>query len=359
MLDGAIMYNNILLIPALNPDDSFITYVRELRCAGFSRIVAVDDGSREDLKYIFATLRDEYGCELITHPVNLGKGRALKDGFLYINEKYGEYDDYRGIITADSDGQHTVADVIKLNNLLDGADTPTLFLGSRDFDLDIVPQKSKKGNKITSRVFKLLYGKHIGDTQTGLRAISRGLVDEYAHLDGDRFEYEMNMLIYATRAKHNIVEEPIETVYINNNSETHFRPFVDSFKIYKLILGGFFKFAMSSILSMLLDQGLANLLFYLVFKNGYLAKGIARLFSAVFNFTLNRKVVFKSNKDARGQAVRYGILAVCQLAASAILVGLLTEICKVTWLFTIFSIVVDTLLFLISYRIQDAWVFKK
>ena len=353
------MYNNILLIPALNPDEDFIKYVKELREAGFSRIVAVDDGSREDLKYIFATLRDEYGCDLLTHEVNLGKGRALKDGFLYINEKYGQYDDYKGIITADSDGQHTVPDVIKLNALLDSAETPTLFLGSRNFDLDIVPQKSKKGNKLTSRVFKLFYGKHIGDTQTGLRAISRGLVDEYAHLEGDRFEYETNMLIYATRAKHPIVEEPIETVYINNNSETHFRPIVDSFKIYKLLLGSFFKFAIVSVVSMLLDQGLANLLFYLVFKNGYLAKGIARLFSAVFNFAMNRKVVFRADGDAKGQAARYAILAVCQLAISTVTVGLLTSIVEAKWLFTVFSLVVDTVLFIASYKIQDKWVFKK
>ena len=353
------MYNNILLIPALNPDEGFIKYVRDLREAGFSRIVAVDDGSREDLKYIFATLRDEYGCDLITHEVNKGKGKALKNGFLYINEKYGKFDDYKGVITADSDGQHTVPDVIKLNNLLDAAETPTLFLGSRNFDLDIVPQKSKKGNKITSRVFKLFYGKHIGDTQTGLRAISRGLVDEYAHLEGDRFEYETNMLIYATRAKHPIIEEPIETVYIDNNSETHFRPIVDSFKIYKLLLGSFFKFAIVSIASMLLDQSLANLLYYIVLKNAYLAKGIARLFSAVFNFAMNRKVVFKADADAKGQALRYALLAVCQLGLSTLIVGLLTSLVEAKWLFTVFSIVVDTVLFLVSYKVQDVWVFKK
>ncbi len=353
------MYNNVLLIPALNPDEDLIKYVRELRSAGFARILVVDDGSREDVKYIFSALRDEYGCDLITHEKNLGKGKALKDGFLFAQKEYGECDDYRGIITADSDGQHTVSDVIKLNDLLDKAQEPTLFLGCRNFDLDIVPQKSKKGNKITTRVFKLLYGKHISDTQTGLRAITRGLIHEYAQLDGDRFEYEMNMLIYATRAKHNIVEQSIETVYINNNSETHFRPFVDSFKIYRLILGGFFRFAMSGILSMLLDQGLANLLFYLVLKNGYLAKGIARLFSAVFNFTLNRKVVFRSDDDAKGQAVRYAILAACQLVCSAVLVGLLTQLCRIDWLFSVFSIVVDTVLFFISYRVQDTWVFKK
>ncbi len=354
------MYNNILLIPALNPDETFIEYVKELREAGFHRIVAVDDGSRAELKYIFETLRDKYGCDLLTHEVNMGKGRALKDGFLFIDQKYGGFDDYKGVITADSDGQHTVADVIKLNCLLDGAQTPTLFLGSRNFDLEIVPVKSKKGNKITSRVFKLLYGKHIGDTQTGLRAISRPLVCEYAELDGDRFEYEMNMLIYATREKHNIVEEPIQTVYINNNSETHFRPFADSFKIYKLILGGFLKFTVSSLLSMLLDQGLANLLFYTVLcKNPIAAKALARVVSAVFNFSLNRRVVFKSKNAQKTQSLRYAVLAVCQLVLSATLVGALTLLFSdIEWLFTVFSIVVDTLLFIISYRIQQAWVFR-
>ncbi len=355
------MYNNILLIPALNPDEDFIKYVKELREAGFWRIVAVDDGSREDLKYIFATLRDEYGCDLITHEVNLGKGRALKDGFLYINEKYGQFDDYKGIITADSDGQHTVPDVIKLNNLLDSAKTPTLFLGSRNFDLDIVPQKSKKGNKITSRVFKLFYGKHIGDTQTGLRAISRGLVCEYAHLDGDRFEYETNMLIYATRDKHPIVEEPIETVYINNNSETHFRPFVDSFKIYKLLLGSFLRFSVVAILSFLLDNAIANLLYYFAFGavTVYLPNIIARLFSAVFNFSMNRKVVFKAGSDTKGQAIRYTLLAVCQLALSTAILALIGIFFKESWGYSLFKPIVDTVLFIISYRVQDAWVFKK
>ena len=354
------MYNNILLIPALNPDDRFIEYVKQLRDAGFYRIVAVDDGSREDLKYIFNTLRDEYSCDVIEHPVNLGKGKALKDGFEFIEKKYGGCDDYKGVITADSDGQHTVADVISLNCKLDDADTPCLFLGSRNFDLDIVPMKSKKGNKITSRVFKLLYGKHIGDTQTGLRAISRDYAVQYSTLDGDRFEYEMNMLIYATRKKHNIVEIPIETVYIDNNSESHFRPFADSFKIYKLILGNFFLFAISSVLSMLVDQGLANLLFYVVFHHAFAAKAVARVISAVFNFTLNRNVVFKADGNGGAHAVKYTLLAVCQLLVSSLAVWGLTALTPdAPWLFSVFSIVVDTFLFAASYKIQQKWVFGK
>jgi len=354
------MYNNILLIPALNPDERFIEYVKQLRSAGFCRIVAVDDGSREDLKYIFDALRDEYSCDVIVHPINLGKGKALKDGFEFIEKKYGGYDDYKGVITADSDGQHTVADVINLNCKLDEADAPALFLGSRNFDLDIVPMKSKKGNKITSRVFKLLYGKRIGDTQTGLRAISREYVLEYAALDGDRFEYEMNMLIYATRAKHNIIEIPIETVYIANNSESHFRPFADSFKIYKLILGSFLLFMASSILSMLVDQGLANLMFYLVLHHAFAAKAIARLGSAVFNFTLNRKVVFKAKGKGGAYAARYALLCVCQLIVSSLAVwGLTSLFPDAPWLFTVFSLAVDTVLFAASYKIQQAWVFGK
>lgn len=354
------MYNNILLIPSLNPDRSLIDYVEKLTSAGFHRIVIVDDGSRDELKWIFTTLKEEYDCSLITHEVNCGKGKALKRGFAFIEEEYGACADYHGVITADSDGQHTVTDVIKLNDLLDRAIEPTLFLGSRNFDLDIVPQKSKKGNKITSRVFKLLYGKYIGDTQTGLRAISREYAKEYSTLSGDRFEYEMNMLIYATRQRHNIVEESIETVYINNNSETHFRPFVDSVKIYRLILGGFFKYIISSVSSVLLDQGLANLFYFVILHEPFSSKALARIISAVFNFTMNRKLVFESKGKVGAEAVRYLILCVLQLIVSATSVWALTTMfSSVKWVFAVFSLLVDAVLALISFRIQSAWVFKK
>ena len=355
------MYNNVILIPALDPDESFVRYVGQLREAGCCRIVVVDDGSSTEKKHIFDTLGEQYGCDIITHAQNLGKGRSLKDGFLHIEKKYADYDDYKGVITADSDGQHTVSDVIKLSERLDSATDPTLFLGCRDFDLDIVPQKSKKGNKITSGVFKLLYGSYLSDTQTGLRAISRELALEYAHLKGERFEFETNMLIHATREHHSIIEVPIETVYIDNNSESHFRPVVDSVKIYKLLLAGVFKFTLSSILSTLIDQGLANVFFYLVFGGtfAFAAKAIARVVSATFNFLVNRNMVFKVKKKGDKQWLRYAVLVVCQLLVSSTAVWAITKMfSEIDWAFTVVSIAVDAVLFFASYTVQRKWVFR-
>ncbi len=355
------MYYNAVLIPALDPDVLLIDYVKDLRAAGFCRIIVINDGSRAEKTDIFKTLESELGCDVIVHEVNMGKGRALKDGFAFANEKYGEEEGYRGVICADSDGQHSVGDVIKLSDLLDSVSVPSLILGCRNFDLDFVPERSRKGNKITTFTFKLLYGKHISDTQTGLRGISRELADEYVTLDGDRFEYETNMLIYAVRRSHNIVEEPIETIYINNNSESHFRPFVDSFKIYKLLFAGVFKFFLSGVASMLLDQGLANLLFYVVFGSSFAfgAKAIARAVSALFNFTLNKNFVFKAKNDAGKQGVRYAVLCVLQLLVSSTAVWILTGLfAEVSWAFTLASLAVDAILFFFSYSIQQKWVFK-
>ena len=53
---------------------------------------------------------------------------------------------------------------------------------------------------------------------------------------GERFEYETNTLIECKEQEIPIVEETIETIYIDNNSESHFNPIKDSIRIYKLML---------------------------------------------------------------------------------------------------------------------------
>lgn len=267
----------------------------------------------------------------------------------------------KGIITADSDGQHLAEDVLGLSNALDEAKVETLFLGSRSFDYDFVPLKSKFGNKLTSGIFRLLYGKKIRDTQTGLRAISKELVWNYLDLSGERFEYEINMLIDAARRHTCVKELPIKTVYINQNSETHFDPIRDSWRIYKVIFSNFFKYVISSLSSSVLD--LAAFQFF-VWIFSFLQTNIAllvstvvaRIISSLFNFYVNKTVVFQKKSNGKMQLVKYYILCILQMSVSALaLVGVHTlfhgkELVE--------KIVVDGLLFLISYQIQRIWVFK-
>lgn len=356
------MYKNIIIIPALNPSTQRLKeYVSSLIENGCERILLIDDGSAEKCKWIFSCLEKYKEVRVFRHAVNLGKGRALKNAFNYILTEW-ETRDFAGVITVDSDGQHTIEDVIELQKELDRQKEPMLVLGTRDFDEPQVPFKSRYGNKITSNIFKLLYGVKLNDTQTGLRGIPIEYMLQYLDLDGERFEYEMNMLIFGAVHKHLMKQVKIKTVYFNNNSETHFRPFVDSVKIYKLIFMGFFKYLFASLSSAVIDL----VLFYIIIAvlvslkaatAIIIATVIARVISSLYNFMMNRNLVFKSEGNAWRQMFRYYILCFIQLCCSAGFVILFD--CMAGWNKTFEKLIVDSILFLISYQIQRIWVFKE
>ena len=351
--------NCLIVIPALNPSKELIQYVDTLLGHGYTHILTVDDGSREDCRFIFDEIEKKNGCEVLRHEVNMGKGRALKDAMLYYLENSLE-EELSGIITVDSDGQHTILDVNKVAEAMTG-NRDSLILGSRDFDSGNVPPKSKFGNKCTIVALKLFIGGSIKDTQTGLRGIPNSLIERFSTLHGDRFEYETVMLIDAIHSHVDIREVPIETVYINDNSETHFHPIKDSVRIYKVILGTFFKYTLSSLSSFLVDYGIFCGLIYALGKTDtpesrsiWIATVVARICSSMFNYTVNKKVVFKSNRGP-STLIMYYCLCVLQMAASAALVTLLNTTGFVPQLG---KIIVDTLLFIISFRIQKLLIFR-
>lgn len=351
----------VMLIPSLEPDDRLPAYLRRLMEAGFTRAVIIDDGSSEKYQPIFEELDAMEGVTVLHHEVNRGKGCALKTGFTYIRDNIPEAS---GVITADADGQHTVEDCWKLACALTD-NKRALYLGSRDFDLPDVPPKSRFGNKTTTLMFRLLYGQWLPDTQTGLRAFKREDLQFMIDVSGERFEYEMEMLIACARAKIPMIPITIQTVYENENEGTHFRPIRDSLRIYKVILGSFIKFMGASLASFLIDQGVFNLMDYVLLPllaiggdlKASLAVVIARCISAPCNFLMNRNLVFKFKQNTGRTALRYAILAVVIMGASAGIVGglkLLGMSDKLDWLA---KLVVDTALYLVSYSAQDKWVF--
>lgn len=357
-----IMYKNIVIIPALNPPCQRLKdYVLKLMECGCERILLVDDGSATEYKNIFSDLETYDAVRVFRHAINLGKGRALKDAFNYAVVEWG-MEDCSGVITVDSDGQHTVEDVVALQKELDIQTVPTLLLGTRDFDDPKVPFKSRYGNKITSGIFKLLYGIKLGDTQTGLRAIPKEYMVQYMDLSGERFEYEMNMLIFGAIHNHSMKQIKIQTVYFDNNSETHFRPFVDSMKIYKLIFAGFFKYLFTSLSSAVIDLLIFHMMTLLLVSLKtemviIVSTVIARIVSSLYNFLLNRNIVFKSSGNTCKQMIQYYVLCIVQLCCSAGFVVLLDYM--IGWDKTFEKIIVDSVLFVISYQIQRTWVFKE
>lgn len=349
--------NYLIVIPALDPKSDLIEYVDTLINYGCSRILVVDDGSGAECRPVFDEIETREECSILRHSVNLGKGRAIKDAMLYFLK---ECEGMNGIITVDSDGQHTVEDVSRIAAAM--SDNPeSLVLGARDFNAGNVPPKSKFGNKCTRIVMKLFIGGDIHDTQTGLRGIPTGLIERFSTLSGDRFEYETVMLMDAIQSKADIKEVPIHTVYIDNNSETHFKPIVDSLKIYKVILATFIRYTLSSLSSFLVDYGIFCALIFALGRGGmrqttsvWIATAAARICSSLFNYTINKKIVFKSRRGLSTLAMYY-ILCAVQMACSALAVSLIG---MTGFPVQIAKIIVDTVLFMISYRIQKSIIFR-
>ena len=288
---------------------------------------------------------------------NYGKGRALRTGLAYYKDHYS-YDEYCGVITADSDGQHLVDDVLKISKSLAKREDK-MILGVRDFDQSNVPSKSRIGNKLTSLGFRVLIGLSVSDTQTGLRGIPNPLIDLSLSIPGDRFQYETAVLIETGKVS-GFEEIKIQTVYYDENKGTHFNPVKDSIQIFNLLLGTFLRYIFVSLSSFVVDILLfalgTKLLFPALSVRIPLSTAFARIISGAYNYAMNRKIVFKSDRSVVSSGFSYLMLCIIQCAVSA---GLVTAICYLLPLDEVpVKAVVDTCLFFVNYKIQKNYIFK-
>lgn len=349
-----------IIIPSLNPDEKLCKTLDGIIGRGFHRIVVVDDGSDAEHKKPFDYARSK-GCTVLVHEVNRGKGRALKTAFEYCST----LPECIGVITVDGDGQHVAEDIYNCGKEMLLYNNERVILGCRDFSEENVPFKSRYGNNITKFAFRALCGIKISDTQTGLRAIPAEFLGSMIAYKGERFEYETNMLLEMKTQGIPFSEVKIQTIYLEDNASTHFHPWRDSIRIYKII----FKYSISAGASALIDL----LLFYLALHalelfgvstventelTVLIATVVARVISSLFNYSVNRKVVFRS--ASRNSFVKYYMLCVVQMLVSAMLVAGISSLCAAGNLGKlIVKLIVDTCLFFVSFGIQREWVFKK
>ncbi|MBQ5952803.1 MAG: bifunctional glycosyltransferase family 2/GtrA family protein [Lachnospiraceae bacterium] len=351
------MNKQIVVIPAYEPGEKLPDLVKEAAAAGLIPVV-VDDGSGKTYEYLFAQLDGE--AAVLHHEENKGKGQALKTAFLYIKESMMTEKvcgpEQTVVVTMDCDGQHTVSDALKVLEAAE-REPQALILGSRALK-EKVPLRSRLGNDITRLVFRLASGTAVHDTQTGLRAFSGTLLDEMLEIPGERYEYEMNMLLRFAKEKRPIREVEIETIYIGkNNDTTHFDTLKDSWRIYKDILG----FSASSFACFLLDLGLFAA-FSALLKNAfaaYLAAANigARVISSAVNYTLNRNLVFKSKAGVAKSAAQYFLLAAGILAGNTLVLNVLVNILGVARIPA--KLLTEALFFLISWTVQRRVIFRK
>ena len=352
-----------VVLPSLDPDEKLIAVVDGLLQYGFSHIILVNDGSKQENLHYFTDLAAQHPeITLLHHEVNKGKGAALKNAFRWFLENRPEG---YGVVTVDGDNQHHPEDTRNCCEHM--MNTGRSVLGCRDFNQPHVPSRSRFGNHTTSAIFKIFVGMTISDTQTGLRAFPREVLEKIVDVYGDRFEYETNMLLAFKTMGIPFDEVKIRTVYIEENKSSHFRVLHDSWRIYKLILAHFFRYTLSSILSAVVDTGAYSLLSKLL--SGVLtglqltaAAGIiARVISSLLNFFLNKKVVFRTQCSTAKAMLRYYALALPQMAAQVLLTqgvyALLNISDTATGLRTLIYAVVMTALYFVSYMIQQRWVF--
>jgi glycosyltransferase involved in cell wall biosynthesis len=228
----------VVLLPAYQPGHHLPTLITELRrTAPGCQVVIVDDGSGPAAAQVLRQA-ENLGGTVLRHPRNQGKGRALKTGFGYAAERHPGLD----VVCADADGQHSVADIVRVADRVQ--ETGHTVLGVRRF-ADDVPLRSKVGNAVTQVLFRAATGRGVQDTQTGLRAYPGALLDWLRAVPGERFEYEMNVLLAAARAGHRIDEVVITTTYLDDNASSHFSPLSDSVRIYWPLL----RYAATSLLT--------------------------------------------------------------------------------------------------------------
>ena len=221
-----------IILPSLNPDKKFTGVVNGLVEKGFENIVIVDDGSDEQHQHFFEEADMFPQTRIIHHGVNKGKGRAIKTAISYVSEKLPEM---KGVITIDGDGQHLVEDIISCGRkMLELKDK--VVLGSRNFDQENVPPRSVAGNKTTARMFRIFFGIKINDTQTGLRAIPAQYFKVFTEIEGERFEYETNMLLIMKSKGIEFYEQPITTVYDPEDYSSHYNAVKDSWRIAKIMI---------------------------------------------------------------------------------------------------------------------------
>lgn len=338
-----IQSKKIVLIPAYCPDKKLVELVKTLHEMELT-IIVVNDGSKAEHEPIFTAVSQ--WARVLVHENNRGKGAALKTGIEYIKNTF---DVPYVIVTADADSQHMPKDILMVCEKAQEK-TGCLILGSRIIGKD-APLRSRMGNGITRVVFRLATGMKIYDTQTGLRAFSSGLTDYMLSVEGERYEYEMNVLLHLRQQKINAEELPIKTVYLDNNSSSHFHPVRDSFKIYKEIL----KFSASSFLSFLIDYGLFCALMALTGMT-VLSNVLARIVSAAVNFSLNRSFVFGSRAHILKSAVKYFLLAVVVLVFNTCILKLLIAAGLPYMLAKIFT---ETVMFFFSWTVQKLLIFKE
>ncbi len=347
----------IILIPAYEPRARLVELVSALRqAAPETPVVVVDDGSGPQFANVFREAQQAGAQVLSSGRENRGKGYTLREGYAYIRQNYPE----QVVVSADCDGQHLVADILRIGTACEEADkqslnadtAPILVLGGRQFKGN-VPFRSRFGNTMSRCLFRVITGAKVFDTQTGLRAVNGAGLDWLLTVAGNRFDYEFRALIEARSAGVTLLELPIDTVYIEQNDSSHFRPVVDSLRVYRPLL----EFMAASLFGYLVDVTVFFALWWLIPALPLLAVVVvARVVSIIANFGANLYAFRGRHPVVKTSLVRYLGLALVLLVLNYLTLATLVKVG--VWVVAA-KLITEIALWFFSYAVQYRWVFRQ
>jgi len=335
----------VFLIPSYQPTEILCGLIEQLRGASGFHIVIVDDGSGAEYAPVFERVRQVAGVTVLANAVNLGKGAALKHG---MNHILVHHSDCRGVVTADADGQHAVADIMRVAEALQGNPDQVVF-GVRAFDTK-VPLRSRIGNTVSRHIYRFLIGLDLTDTQTGLRGIPKRLMALCLSIRANRYEFETEQLVVIKANGFGVRELPIQTIYIESNRDSHFRPLRDSARIYFVLL----RYSIASIVT----EGADLAVFATVMAvSGDLvwSNVIGRLVALWVQFMLLQSFVFRLRGGAGTLAMYLGLVVVSGVISTA----LQLQIANIVPVPVVAKVMAEVLVFVFNFLFLRDFVFGR
>jgi glycosyltransferase involved in cell wall biosynthesis len=222
MTEKDVRSQTAAVIPAYQDEKHIGDIVRRTR-ERLEHVLVVDDGSTDQT----AQRAREAGAEVIVHNQNRGKGDAIKTGLAYWSDR-----EITWVSLLDSDGQHLPEEIDRFLKAAASSTQPTFLIGNRMNNVSGMPFIRRVVNRYMSKQISRLCGQEIPDTQCGFRMLNRQLVPELLG-GGDRFDYDTEVLIVASRKGYRIESVPITTVYTDQVSKI--RPLRDAIRFLKLM----------------------------------------------------------------------------------------------------------------------------
>ncbi len=187
------------------------------------QVLVVDDGSSDH------TGREARaaGARTVRHPVNQGKGAALRTAFADLFARGVD-----AVVTLDADGQHLPEEIPVL--LAAAAEGGDLIVGSRAHLFDQMSPVRRASNTLSSRLIAGVAGLPLRDVQSGFRLYRRGLLASTGFPEA-RFDAESAVVVRAARAGFRVREVPIRLGFVDGLPTSHYRPLVDSLRIARAV----------------------------------------------------------------------------------------------------------------------------